>query len=115
MDLKPFLSNASAWRKHFEDTTIARNNKGFHTIQQGSGFPLNNVISISPTKQAEEIAQSEIIEINKSNHAPKKYKKKPKLKSVQSKPSARRGKVTKSAKTKVTISKKKILSHKKKK
>lgn len=109
MNLKPFISNANTWRKHFEDSYKPGYNrqKKFHTIQEGSGFPLNNIVSVSPTKQAEEIAKSEIIKINKSaNQSKRKYNRKSKPKSSQTKPNARRGKVN--------SSKKKTLSHKKK-
>jgi len=112
MNLKPFISNTKTWRKHFEDSSKAVHGKQkrFHIIQDGSGFPHNNIVSISPTKQAEEIAKSEIIEINKSAKPPKrKYNRKKKPKSAQSKSSARREKVKQANKRK-----KKVLSHKKK-
>lgn len=113
MDLKPFISNANTWRKHFEDSTKTKHNKHnkFHVIQEGSGFPLNNVVSISPTKQAQEIAKSQLIEINKSaTPVKRKYIRRGKQKPAQSKSNIRRGKVKSQTKHK-----KKILSHKKKK
>ena len=109
MDLKPFISNATSWRKHFQETSKKgyNGNKRFHTIQEGSGFPLNNLISISPSKQSEEIAKSEIIEINKSavkRGGVVKKRKKPKQTIKKSR-----------TKTKRKPSKKRTLSHKKKK
>ena len=62
MDLKPFLSNVTSWRRHFKDTSTKGydETKRFSTIQEGAGFPENNIISVSPTKKTEEIAKSEI-------------------------------------------------------
>ena len=76
MDLKPFMSNVNSWRKHFKDTVSKGYdvNKKFHVIQEGSGFPTGNIISLSPAKQTEDIAKSEIIEINRSAGGKRKYK-----------------------------------------
>ena len=121
MDLKPFISNVNSWRKHFQDSSKKTydGNKRFHTIQEGSGFPLNNVISISPTKQSEEIAKSEIIEINKSASKLGKVCKRKKPK--QTKKNNRRPKnntnrkpSVKSSKVKTSSIKKRTFSHKKK-
>ena len=122
MDLKPFISNVTSWRKHFQETSKKGydGNKRFHTIQEGSRFPLNNVISISPTKQSEEIAKSEIIEINKSavkrGRVCKKRKnpKQSKKKSRTSKTNSKRKSSLKTSKTKTLTLKKRTLSHKKK-
>jgi len=109
MDLKPFLSNANVWKQHFEDTTkkSRKNNNKFHVIQKGQGFPLNNVVSISPVKQAEQIAKSEMVQINRGHSSRKKrYKRAKKNKNSHNKRVSRGGKPRKS--------KKRILSHKKK-
>lgn len=108
MDLKPFMSNANVWRKHFEDTSKhnRKNNAKFHVIQEGHGFPTSNVVTISPVKQAQQIAKSEMVEINRGGPARKrKYKKSRKTKVNQSKVVSRRGKRLKAKKRK--------LSHKK--
>ena len=124
MDLKPFISNANTWRKHFEKTskTGYNENKGYHIIQEGSGFPFNNIITVSPTKQAEDIAKSEIIEINKSNvrELGGRYKKRSKPKKSQKTSAARKGKTKaksklKSVKLKTSVVKKRVLSHKRRK
>ena len=120
MDLKPFISNTNVWRKHFEKTskTGYNDNKRYHVIQEGSGFPFNNIITVSPTKQAEDIAKSEIIEINKSKvQEARKYKKKSKPKQNQNTFGLRKGNIKakstlKSTKLKTNVLKKRILSHK---
>ena len=110
MDLKPFMSSVSSWRRHFKDTVSKGydGNKRFHVIQEGSGFPVNNIISVSPAKQTEEIAKSEIIEMNRTAFR-KQYNKNDKLKTKSRK-------MPKVVKVKTnTITKKKKLSHKKRK
>ena len=113
MELKPFMSNVTSWRKHFQETSKKgyNGNKRFHTIQEGSGFPLNNVISISPTKQSEEIAKSEIVEINKSASKIPRICKTKKVKQTK----VKRKPTLKSSKIKIVKLKKRTLSHKKKK
>lgn len=107
MELKPFLSNANIWRKHFEETTKKnrKHNNKFHVIQEGHGFPSNSVVSVSPVTQAEQIAKSEMVEINKG-HRKRRYKKANKTKKNHNKSTSHRGKVKKS--------RKRVLSHKRK-
>lgn len=113
MDLKPFISNASKWRKHFENSTKRmRSNRKFNVVQEGSGFPSNNIVSISPTTQTEQIAKSEMKQMNKLASPNKKiYKKRNNSNSTHKGRIVRRGKtkVNKNLKTK-----KKVLSHRKK-
>ena len=111
MDLKPFISNASSWRKHFQETSRKgyNGNKRFHTVQEGSGFPLNNLVSISPTKHSVDIAKSEIIEINKAAAKQGRvYKKRKNTKHTKKKIGSPKNK------NKRKPIKKKILTHKKK-
>ena len=122
MDLKPFISNVNSWRNHFKEMskTGYRRSKKYQTVQDGSGFPLDNIISVTPTKQAEDIAKSEIIEINKaSSPVKRKYKKRSSSKSTQSASRIRQGKIKKSNKSisnrKTNKVKKKTLSHRKRK
>ena len=108
MELKPFMSDVNSWRRHFKDTISKgyNKNKKFHVVQKGSGFPGDNVISVSPTKQTEEIAKSQVIEINKSADRNQNNKVKRKTKSNHRK--------RKSDIKKVVKVKRKMLSHKKK-
>lgn len=111
MELKPFLSNTNSWRNHFEKSLKNKYNvKSYHVVQSGSGFPESNIVSVSPTQKAEDIAKSELIEINKVNKPVKrKYKQRKIKKSSQKKANSRRVKV------KSVRRKKKQLSHKRKK
>lgn len=90
MDLKPFMSSSNIWRKHFEDSSKTTYNKRFRTVQEGSGFPSNNLVTVSPTKQAEDIAKSEIVEINRvARPAKSRYKKRAKKPKVHSRTRSR--------------------------
>ena len=118
MDIKPFISNVSSWRKHFQETSRKgyNGNKRFHTVQEGSGFPLNNVVSISPTKQSVDIAKSEIIEINKAAvKQGRVYKKRRNTKQNKKKTGSSKNKnKRKPTNSKNSPIKKRTLSHKKK-
>lgn len=114
MDLRPFISNPSLWRKHFQDSIHKGHSKKFSSVQGGSGFPSNSVVSISPTKQAEDIAKSEIVEINKSDHPIKRvYKRRKQQTKVQKKKRSRTGKLNQKKKKKNNTAR--ILTHRKKK
>lgn len=110
MDLKPFMSSSNVWRKHFEESRTKNGNRKFRSIQEGSGFPSTNVVSVSPTKQAEEIAKSEIVEINRVAKPRKaQYKRRSNKVASHNKSVPRKAKRSNSKKKN-----KKILSHRKK-
>lgn len=130
MELKPFISNAKLWRKHFKEISENGNTgKKYHVLQVGSGFPTNSVVSVSPIKQAEDIAKSELVEINKGAppHSKPTRKRKSNYKKTESKKinqkrrkratgniKKTRESVSKTKKSKV-YKKSRVLSHKRKK